>query len=54
MAKKRAPGRVGLGGLAVARAVLGTGFDPRDFLAYAAGAVVALVVEAALAQRGHA
>lgn len=37
---------LGLRGSAVARVVLGTGFDPRDLLAYAAGAAGAIVLEA--------
>lgn len=39
--------RLGLGGNAVARVVLGTSFDPRDFAAYAIGALATLVVERA-------
>lgn len=37
--------RLGLGHSAVARTVLGTGFDPRDFIAYAGGAAFVLLVE---------
>jgi hypothetical protein len=37
----------------LARVLLGTGFDAADFLAYAGGAVAALVVEAALRLRGR-
>jgi hypothetical protein len=36
---------IGLGRWRVARIVLGTGFDPADFLAYAAGAAAVLAVE---------
>ncbi len=36
---------LGLRGNAVARVVLGTGFDWKDFLAYGAGAALALIVE---------
>ena len=36
---------IGLGRNPVARAVLGTGFDPRDFLAYSAGAGAVLILE---------
>jgi hypothetical protein len=36
---------LGLGHVRVARIVLGTGFDPVDFLAYAGGAVTVLVTE---------
>ncbi|MEG3143239.1 DUF2809 domain-containing protein [Sphingomonas sp. RT2P30] len=39
--------RIGLGHCRVARVVLGTGFDPWDFLAYAGGVVMLLVAEAA-------
>ena len=39
---------VGLEGNAIARTVLGNGFDPRDFLAYLAGAIGVLAIEAAL------
>ncbi|MBO9698522.1 MAG: DUF2809 domain-containing protein [Sphingopyxis sp.] len=41
---------VGLEGNAFARTVLGTGFEPRDFLAYAAGALAVLAIEAARTQ----
>jgi hypothetical protein len=37
--------RLGLGRNAFARALLGTHFDPPDFLAYAVGAVATLLVE---------
>lgn len=43
--------RLGLDHVAVARVVLGTGFDPTDFLAYAAGALAALAGEAILRRR---
>ncbi|MBB5712460.1 DUF2809 domain-containing protein [Sphingomonas xinjiangensis] len=36
---------IGLGRNPVVRAVLGTGFDPRDFLAYSAGAGAVLILE---------
>lgn len=36
---------LGLGGSVIARTVLGTGFDPADFLAYAAGALTVVGVE---------
>jgi len=36
---------IGLSGNRWARIILGTGFDPRDFLAYAAGAALILLVE---------
>jgi hypothetical protein len=42
---------LGLGHYRVARVVLGTGFDPADFLAYAGGGVVVIAVEAALRRR---
>jgi hypothetical protein len=38
----------------LARIVLGTGFDPADFVAYAGGAVAVLVGEAALRARRNA
>lgn len=38
---------LGLGACRVARVVLGTGFDPADFLAYAAGALGVLAIERA-------
>jgi hypothetical protein len=38
---------LGLGACHVARVVLGTGFDPADFLAYAAGALGVLAIERA-------
>jgi hypothetical protein len=37
---------LGLEGSVLARTLLGTGFDPKDFLAYAGGALAALTVEA--------
>jgi hypothetical protein len=37
--------RLGLGGNRAARVVLGTGFDPTDFLAYGGGAILVLVIE---------
>ncbi|MDH7975379.1 DUF2809 domain-containing protein [Sphingomonas sp. AR_OL41] len=43
--------RLGLGHCRVARVVLGTGFDLWDFLAYAGGAVMLLVAEAAWRSR---
>lgn len=36
------------------RVVLGTGFDPVDFLAYAGGAAAVALIEAALRSRGRA
>ena len=39
---------LGLSGDPVASAMLGTGFDPRDFLAYGLGAAMVLVAEAGL------
>ena len=41
---------IGLEGSRVATTVLGSGFDPRDFLAYAAGAIGVLAIEAMRAQ----
>lgn len=38
--------RLGLTGVRWAALVLGIGFDPRDFLAYIAGAALVLVIEA--------
>jgi hypothetical protein len=38
--------RLGLGSVPLAAAVLGTGFDSKDFVAYAAGAVLVLAGEA--------
>jgi hypothetical protein len=38
--------RLGLAGVPLAATVLGTGFDPRDFLAYIAGAIMVLTGEA--------
>lgn len=43
--------RLGLGGNAVARVVIGTGFDPKDFAAYAAGGVLVLLIEAVRRER---
>lgn len=43
---------VGLDGNVIARTVLGSGFDPHDFLAYAAGAIAVLAIEATRA-RAH-
>lgn len=43
---------LGLGHVRVARIVLGTGFDPVDFLAYAGGAVAVLIAESARRRRG--
>ena len=40
---------VGLEGNAIARTVLGSGFDSHDFVAYAAGAIGMLAIEAARA-----
>jgi hypothetical protein len=37
--------RLRLGDIRAARVILGTGYDPRDFLAYAAGAIALLVAE---------
>ena len=45
---------IGLGDNAVARAVLGIGFDRRDFLAYALGAVGVVLVESLWARRRDA
>ena len=45
--------RLGLGHVRVARIVIGTGYDPADFLAYAAGAIAVVAVEAARAARNH-
>jgi len=42
---------LGLRASPVARVVLGTGFDPLDFLAYAAGAICAVTVEHVLSRR---
>ena len=42
---------LGLGHVRIARIVLGTGFDPADFLAYAGGAVAAMIVERIRRQR---
>jgi hypothetical protein len=39
--------RLGLAGNPVARLVLGTGFDPKDFLAYLAGGIIVLGTESA-------
>lgn len=38
---------LGLAGNPLARTVLGTGFDPKDFLAYLAGGIIALGTESA-------
>jgi hypothetical protein len=38
-------GMLGLAGNRVARVVFGTGFDPKDFLAYLAGGAAVLAVE---------
>ncbi len=43
---------IGMEGNEIARTLLGSGFDLGDFLAYAAGALGALAVEAALERRG--
>ncbi len=45
---------VGLGDNRLARTVLGSGFDPHDFIAYAAGALLALLVDYARASRASA
>ena len=45
---------VGLERNAIATTVLGSGFDPHDFLAYTAGAIGVLAFEAARAQAGSA
>jgi hypothetical protein len=37
--------RIGLGDYKVARIIFGTGFDLRDLLAYAAGALIVVVIE---------
>ena len=37
--------RIGLGQNRVARIVFGTGFDPHDLLAYAAGALIVVAIE---------
>jgi hypothetical protein len=42
--------RLGLGGVPLAATVLGTGFDPRDFVAYAIGALAVLAAEAVRGQ----
>ncbi len=42
---------LGLGGSGIARAVLGTGFDPKDFGAYLIGTAAILIVEAVRRQR---
>ncbi|MFZ5746233.1 MAG: DUF2809 domain-containing protein [Pseudomonadota bacterium] len=42
---------IGLEHSRLARIVLGSGYDPRDFLAYAAGAVAMLAVERAYLKR---
>lgn len=38
--------RLGLSGVPIAATVLGTGFDPSDFLAYVAGAALVVAAEA--------
>jgi hypothetical protein len=38
-------GMLGIERSAVARTLLGTGFDPHDFIAYAVGALAAVAVE---------
>ena len=43
--------RLGLGGYPVARVILGTGFDPRDLLAYTLGGAIILVTEAVRQRR---
>ncbi len=43
--------QLGLGGNAIARTILGYGFEPADFLAYAAGGAGVLVAEFALPRR---
>ena len=43
--------RLGLGGSQVARVVLGTGFEPMDFVAYAAGGAIAVVADLLLKAR---
>ncbi len=42
---------LGLNGNRMARIILGTGFDPKDFVAYALGAACALAAESARKQR---
>lgn len=44
--------RLGLGHVGLARIVLGTGFDPADFLAYAGGAAAVLALEWLRGRRG--
>jgi len=44
---------LGLGHCRIARVVLGTGFDPADFLAYAGGAAAILLTEAVRARRAR-
>ncbi|WP_332793142.1 ribosomal maturation YjgA family protein [Sphingomonas sp. RB3P16] len=41
--------RIGLGHSRVARVLFGTHYDPRDFVAYAIGAVTVLLAEGAIA-----
>jgi len=43
---------LGLGRVRIARVVLGTGFDPVDFLAYAGGTVAVLIAESTRHRRG--
>ena len=43
--------RLGLGGYPVAKVILGTGFDPRDFLAYTVGGASVLLAEAVRQRR---
>lgn len=43
--------RLGLEDNSFARVVLGTGFDPKDFIAYASGGMAVLAVEALRRQR---
>ena len=38
--------RLGVGGYPMARTILGTGFDPRDILAYGLGGAIILLIEA--------
>jgi hypothetical protein len=44
---------LGLAANPVARVVLGTGFDPRDFLAYLAGGIIVLGAESAQSRAGR-
>ena len=43
--------RIGLGHSRVARVLLGTHYDPSDFVAYALGAIAVLLAEGAMAYR---